>query len=100
MRRSTGVGRHAGVPADAPARENALRFIDYLRPALIAGITDAVSSPNANLPATALVKPEIRDDPAVYPPEKVRRRCYVDILAPPDYERARTRLLIRLKSGR
>jgi putrescine transport system substrate-binding protein len=88
------------VPADAPARENALRFIDYLRPALIAGITDAVSSPNANLPATALVKPEIRDDPAVYLPENARRRCYVDIPAPREYEQVRTRLWTQLKSGR
>jgi putrescine transport system substrate-binding protein len=90
-----------GIPADASHQENALRFVDYLlRPAVIADITNAVSYPNANLPATALVKPEIRDDPAVYPPEEVRRRFYVDILAPPDYERPRTRLWTRLKSGR
>jgi putrescine transport system substrate-binding protein len=90
-----------GIPADAPHPENALRFIDYLlRPAVIAAISNAVSYPNANLPATALVDAEIRDDPAVYPPEDVRRRLYVDIPAPPDYERARTRLWARLKSGR
>src|ERR1700736_4765467 len=81
-----------GIPVDAPHPENALRFIDYLlRPAVIADITNAVSYPNANLPATALVKPELRDDPAVYPAEEVRRRFYVDLPAPPDYERARTR---------
>ena len=90
-----------GIPADAPHPENALRFIDYLlRPAVIADITDAVSYPNPNLAATALVKPEIRDDPAVYPPDDVRRRLYVDLPAPADYERARTRAWTRLKSGR
>ena len=90
-----------GIPADAPHPENALRFIDYLlRPAVIADISNAVSYPNPNLPATALVKPEIRDDPAVYPPADVRRRFYVDLPAPPDYERARTRAWTRLKSGR
>jgi putrescine transport system substrate-binding protein len=90
-----------GVPADAPHPENALRFIDYLlRPAVIANITDAVSYPNPNVPATALVKPEIRNDPAVYPPEEVRRRFYIDIPAPLAYERARTRAWTRLKSGR
>jgi putrescine transport system substrate-binding protein len=89
-----------GVPADAPHPENALRFIDYLlRPAVIADITDAVSYPNPNLPATPLVKPEIRNDPAVYPPEDVRRRLYVDLPASPEYERARTRAWTRLKSG-
>ena len=90
-----------GMPADAPHPENALRFIDYLlRPAVIADITNAVSYPNPNLPATALVRREIRDDPAVYPPEDVRRRLYIDLPAPPAYERARTRAWTRLKSGR
>jgi putrescine transport system substrate-binding protein len=90
-----------GIPADAPHPQNALRFIDYLlRPAVIADITDAVWYPNPNLPATALVKPEIRNDPTVYPPEDVRRRFYVDLPAPPAYERARTRAWTRLKSGR
>jgi putrescine transport system substrate-binding protein len=90
-----------GVPADAPHPENAMRFIDYLlRPAVIADITNAVSYPNANLAATALVKPEIRDDPAVYPPPEIRQRFYIDLPAPPAYERARTRAWTRLKSGR
>ena len=90
-----------GIPADAPHPQNALRFIDYLlRPAVIADITDAVWYPNPNLPATALVKPEIRNDPAVYPPEDIRRRFYVDLAALPAYERARTRAWTRLKSGR
>ena len=90
-----------GIPADAPHPENALRFIDYLlRPEVIADVTDAVWYPNPNLPATALVNPEIRNDQAVYPPEEIRRRLYVDLPAPADYERARTRAWTRLKSGR
>jgi putrescine transport system substrate-binding protein len=89
-----------GIPADAPHPQNALRFINYLlRPAVIADISDAVSYPNPNIPGTALVKPAIRDDPAVYPPAEVRRRFFVDLPAPPDYERARTRAWTRLKSG-
>ena len=90
-----------GIPADAPHPENALRFIDYLlRPAVIADITNAVWYPNPNIPATAFVKADIRNDPAVYPPEDIRRRFYVDLPAPPAYERARTRAWTRLKSGR
>ncbi len=89
------------IPADAPHPDNALRFIDYiLRPAVIADITNTVAYPNPNLPATALVKPAIRDDPAVYPPDGVRRRCYIDLPASPDFERVRTRAWTRLKSGR
>ena len=90
-----------GIPADAPHPENALRFIDYLlRPAVIADITDAVWYPNPNVPATTLVESEIRNDPAVYPPEETRRRFYVDLPASSAYERARTRAWTRLKSGR
>jgi putrescine transport system substrate-binding protein len=89
-----------GIPADAPHPQNALRFIDYLlRPAVIADISDAVSYPNPNLPGTALVKPAIRDDPAVYPAADLRRRFFVDLPASPEYERARTRAWTRLKSG-
>ncbi len=89
-----------GIPADAPHPQNALRFIDYLlRPEVIAEISDAVSYPNPNIPGTALVEPAIRDDPAVYPPPELRRRFFVDLPAPADYERARTRAWTRLKSG-
>jgi putrescine transport system substrate-binding protein len=89
-----------GIPADAPHPQNALRFIDYLlRPAVIADISDAVSYPNPNVPGTVLVKPAIRDDPAVYPPADTWRRFFVDLPAPADYERARTRAWTRLKSG-
>lgn len=89
-----------GIPADAPHPQNALRFIDYLlRPQVIADISDAVSYPNPNVPGTALVRPAIRDDPAIYPPPEVRRRFFVDLPAPADYERARTRAWTRLKSG-
>jgi len=89
-----------GIPADAPHPQNALRFVDYLlRPAVIADISDAVSYPNPNIPGTALVKPAIRDDPAIYPPAEARRRFFVDLPPPADYERARTRAWTRLRSG-
>jgi putrescine transport system substrate-binding protein len=66
---------------------------------VIADISDAVSYPNPNLPGTLMVKPAIRDDPAVYPPADIRKRFFVDLPAPPEYERARTRAWTRLKSG-
>ena len=89
-----------GIPADAPHPDNALNFIDYiLRPEVIAAISNAVSYPNPNLAATALVKPEIRDDPGIYPPEAVRRLLYIDVPAPRDYERARTRAWNRVQIG-
>jgi putrescine transport system substrate-binding protein len=89
-----------GIPKDAPDPDNALKFIDYiLRPEVIAAITDAVSYPSPNLAATALVKADIRDDPGIYPPDAVKRRFFVDLPAPRDYERARTRAWNRVKAG-
>ncbi|HXP04995.1 MAG TPA: polyamine ABC transporter substrate-binding protein [Stellaceae bacterium] len=89
-----------GIPKDAPHPDNALKFIDYiLRPQVIAAVSDAVSYPNPNAGATALVKSDIRDDPGIYPPDAVRKLFYVDLPAPRDYERARTRAWNRVKAG-
>jgi putrescine transport system substrate-binding protein len=89
-----------GIPKDAPHPDNAHRFIDYiLRPQVIAAISDAVSYPNPNLAATPFVDPAIRDDPGIYPPAAVERLFYIDLPAPRDYERARTRSWTRVKSG-
>ena len=89
-----------GIPKDAPHPDNAHRFIDYiLRPEVIAAISDAVSYPNPNRAATPLVKPEIRDDPGIYPPDAVRRLFYIDLPAPRAYERARSHAWNRVKSG-
>jgi putrescine transport system substrate-binding protein len=88
------------IPKDAPHPDNAHQFINYiLRPDVIAPITDAVSYPNPNLAATALVDSEIRGDPGIYPPPDVMRRLYLDEPAPRSYERARTRVWNRVKSG-
>jgi len=89
-----------GIPADAPHPDNAYRFIDYiLRAEVIAAITNAVSYPNPNQAATALVDPEISNNPGIYPPDSVRRLLYIDQPAPRPYERARTRAWNRAKSG-
>ena len=62
-------------------------------------MTNAVSYTNPNQAATALVAPEIRNDPGIYPSDKVRRLFYIDQPAPRPYERARTRAWNRAKSG-
>ncbi|MGE5271972.1 MAG: polyamine ABC transporter substrate-binding protein [Thiohalocapsa sp.] len=88
------------IPKDAPHPDNALRFLDYiLRPQVIAAITNAVSYPNPNLKATPLVETAIRDDPGIYPPPALRQLFYLDLPAPRAYERLRTRVWNRAKSG-
>jgi putrescine transport system substrate-binding protein len=89
-----------GIPKDAPHPDNAQAYIDYiLRPEVAAAITNAVSYPNPNAAATPLVKPEIRDDPGIYPPEAIRKVFHGDVPAARDYERARTRAWNQVKAG-
>jgi putrescine transport system substrate-binding protein len=88
------------IPKDAPHPGNALRFIEYLlRPKIIAAITDAVSYPNPNLAATPYVSPQIRDDPGIYPPDKIKRLLYIDTPPSRAFEHARTRAWNRIKLG-
>lgn len=88
------------IPKDAPHPDNAHAFIAYLlRPKVIAAISNAVSYPNPNLAATAFVAHDIRTDPGIYPPDDVRRHFYMNLAPPRDYERARTRAWMRVKSG-
>ena len=88
------------IPADAPHAANALKFIDFiLKPEIAAEISDAVAYANPNAKATALVDPEIRDNPNIYPPEAVRKRLFFDTPVTQQYERLRTRAWTRVKTG-
>jgi putrescine transport system substrate-binding protein len=88
------------IPADAAHPENAQAFIDYiLRPEVIAAVTNAVGYPNPNSVATDMVDEDLRNDPAIYPPDAVRAKLFLDKPAAADYERARTRAWTRVKSG-
>ena len=88
------------VPADAPHPENAHMFLDYImRPEVAAGISNYVFYANANAAATELVEEDIRADPGIYPTEETKANLFPDLAAPLRYERARTRLWTRLKTG-
>jgi len=63
------------IPVNAPHKEEAYEFINFIMRADIAKeIALATSFPTANLAAQKLLPPEIRDNPAVYPPKEVLRR--------------------------
>ena len=88
------------IPTDAPHVKNAHLFLDYLlRPEVIADISNFTGYANANIPATALVKPEITSDPAIYPDESVLKRLYAVKILMPKEERLRSRVWTRVKSG-
>jgi len=88
------------VPTDAPHKDEALAFIDFvLRPDIMARITDTTRYPNA-VPATrVLVRPELLDDPNVFPTDAVMQRYFTIGPSTVAADRARTRMWARFKAG-
>jgi putrescine transport system substrate-binding protein len=88
------------IPTDAPHPDNAHLFLNYLlRPKVIADVSNEVRYAAPNIPAMPLVLSEVRNDPAVYPPEAVRLSLHKGVLHSPKEERARSRLWSRVKTG-
>ena len=89
------------IPSDAPNRDNAHRFIEFmLQPEVIAPISDYVNYANANKAATPLVSAAVRDDPGVYPADEVLARLVSPQTLPEDLNRARVRAWTSIKSGK
>jgi len=88
------------IPKDAKNVDNALKFIDYLNdPQVAANGVNYVSYASPNAAALALVDPEIKDNPAIYPTEEVKKNLFSDMQADPDLERLRTRTWTKIKTG-
>lgn len=88
------------IPADAANVEAAHRFLDFvLRPDIAALNSNFIGYANAVPASRPMVEAAVRDDPAVYPPDDVRRRFYT--ISAPDrtYERLRTRAWTRVTTG-
>jgi putrescine transport system substrate-binding protein len=88
------------VPASAPHPEAAHKFLNFiLEPKVIAEITNDIHYGNDNLAARPFVRPDILNDPAVYPPPELRARLYLPEALGADYDRLRTRVWTRIKTG-
>jgi putrescine transport system substrate-binding protein len=89
------------IPKDAPNAANAHALINYLlRPDVAAANSNLVEYANANLPAKALIKPEVRDNPSVYPTDSVMARLFTNTAYDERLQRTVTRLWTRVKTGR
>ena len=89
------------IPADAPHKEEALAFIDFvLRPEVMAGITNVVRYPNAVPASRPMIRPELLADTNVFPTEAQIAEFFIIGPVPQAAGRARTRLWARFKAGK
>jgi putrescine transport system substrate-binding protein len=89
------------IPKDAKHPENALAFLNYLlEPKVIAADSDYIAYANANAEATQYVDPEIRNNPAIYPPQDVMDKLFLLQVLPPDVDRVYTRAWTTIKTGK
>jgi spermidine/putrescine-binding protein len=64
------------IPAKSPNSDAAHAFINYLlEPEIGARIVNAANYASANQAAREKIKPEILNNPNVYPPDEVLKRC-------------------------
>lgn len=89
------------IPADAKNLDEAYQFINYLlEPQVIADASNQIFYANGNKAATALVNPEVRDNPGIYPPAEVRAKLFTLKVQPPKIDRVITRSWTKVKSGK
>ena len=87
------------IPADAPNRENAHEFLNYiLRPEVVAEISNKVNFANANIPSKSLIKADSLNNPGIYPEEELMRKLFIAKILPPDVDRVMTRQWVDIKS--
>lgn len=88
------------IPKDAPNVDNAYAFLDYLlEPKTIADITNTVGQANGNAASLPYVKPELRDNPSIYPPPEVFKRLTIDKAWDGEVLRDINRRWIRMQTG-
>ncbi len=89
------------IPKDAPNPEAALAFINFMmQPDVMAGVTNQVRYPNAIPASRGAIRPEIANDPNIYPPPDQMARFFTIGAVPQAAERARSRVWARFKAGR
>jgi len=88
------------IPVDAPHPDAALAFIDYLmRPEVSAEVARQIGFGPGNAAAVPLLPPEVRNNPAVFPPPVVRARMQLGRVYTPEETRTFLRAWQRFKVG-
>jgi putrescine transport system substrate-binding protein len=88
------------ILADAPHRENAYRFINFLlRPDIAAANASYSFYANANRSSWEFMNPEVLNNPAIFPDASTWERIYALPVSDVKRVRPRTRAFARVKSG-
>ena len=88
------------IVADAPHKENAYQFLNFILRGDVAGaISNEVGYATANAAAWPYTDPLILEDPAIYTPKEDWERMYPIKTPDPKRERPRTRTFARIKAG-
>src|SRR5271165_6778387 len=88
------------IPKDAPDPDSAYAFLNYMmEPKVIADVSNFKRYADANAAAQALVLPEVKDDPGIYPTPEQRQTLAVQLSDSPDQTRAVTRVWQKFKTG-
>lgn len=88
------------IPADAPHKDNAYKFINFILRGDIAGaISNSVFYAKANSASWKFIEPRILNDPAIFPDAQTWDLLYPVVSTNPNQERVRTRAYARVKSG-
>jgi len=88
------------IPKDAPDPDSAYAFLNYMmEPKVIADVSNFKRYADANAAAQALVLPEVKNDPGIYPTPEQRQTLAVQLSDSPDQTRAVTRVWQKFKTG-
>lgn len=89
------------IPKDAHNIKEAYTFLNYLlEPQVMANITNGIYFPSANKDALQYVKPDVRNNPIVYPDKDVINRLFIVKEQSPNIDRMMTRMWTRVLTGR
>jgi putrescine transport system substrate-binding protein len=88
------------IPADAPHPGNAHKWINYiLRPEVHAGLTNKVFYANPNKESRKFIKPEVANDPTIFPSDADLKKMGLPGELTNDSRRAMTRIYSSFKTG-
>ncbi|XKM12532.1 extracellular solute-binding protein [Orbaceae bacterium ac157xtp] len=88
------------IPKNAKNIDQAYQFLNYiLEPKVIANITNSTLFPNPNKDDMPFVDKDVKNNPNVYPPQKILDRLFPIKEQPPKMDRVMARLWTRVLTG-